>query len=69
MTIDSDIDLETAQSYIATNNINAVKRLFHELSGIMNEKGHILIVGHVLGASTTVDRIDRFTQGIKPNEE
>lgn len=69
VTIDSDIDLDSPHSYIATNNINASKRLSYELSGIIGGKGEILIVGHVLGASTTVDRIEGFTQGIKPSEQ
>lgn len=69
VTIDSDLDLDTAHSYIVTNNINAAKRLSHELSGILNKKGEILIVGHVLAASTTVDRIEGFTQGVKLNEQ
>ena len=66
VTIDSDVELEQEHSYIATNNLNASKRLSHELAGRLDEKGQVLIIGHVEGSSTSVDRIDGFRQGLKP---
>lgn len=66
VTFDSDANMISPHSFVATNNLSSSKRLGHELADIINEHGKVAILSHVEGAYTASERIDGFVQGIKP---
>lgn len=66
VTYDSDAAMNRIHSFVATNNINASKRIGHELATLIDGDGTVAIVSHVEGASTAFERIEGFKQGVKP---
>lgn len=64
VTFDSDVHLNIEHSYIGTNNINAAKRLAHEIGVQMQGEGEVGIVAHVKGALTATQRTDGFIKGL-----
>ncbi len=68
VTFDSDANIDYPHSFVATNNINAAKRLGHELGTLIDGEGMVAIIAHVEGASTSFEREEGFRQGVRAFE-
>lgn len=64
VTFDSDANMETEHSFVATNNFSAAQRIGHELATLLEENGEVAIIAHSKGAYTTIERIEGFVRGM-----
>ncbi len=68
ITIDSDVNIDRNHSLVATNNIEASKRIGFELGTLMKGSGDVAVFAHVEGVYTAIERIEGFLGGIAHNE-
>ncbi len=66
VTFDSDVNIPTEHSFIATNNLSAARRIAHETGTLIDGAGTIAILSHVEGTFTSIERIEGFKRGINP---
>jgi len=69
VTVDSDVEMISKHSLVATDNQGAAKRIGHELAKLMDEKGQVAIVAHIKGASTAFERTEGFKMGLQHFKE
>lgn len=68
VTVDSDVNMSTEHSFVATNNKEAAKIIGNELASLMNETGEVAIVSHVKGVFTAFEREEGFKKGLQDFE-
>lgn len=54
--VDSDVEMETANSVIATDNLTGAKDIGKELAKKMEYQGRVAVFSHVRGTSTAIQR-------------
>ena len=64
---DSAINSDLANSFIATDNIKAGKQMGETLSKLINSKSKIVIISHVKGSATAIEREKGFKLGLAQN--
>ena len=64
LTVDSDVDISSSHSFIATNNVQAAKELASYMAKAIKLEGEIAIVSHLEGTTSAIDRVEGFRQGI-----
>ncbi len=64
LTVDSDVNVENAHSFIATDNVAAANMLAKELAKYMGEEGTVGIISHLEGATSAIDRENGFIEGM-----
>ena len=69
VTFDSDANMVTDHSFVATNNYSAAQRIGYELSTLLDGQGDVAIIAHIKGAYTTIERIEGFRRGVRAFEE
>lgn len=65
--IDSGINSEAANSFIATDNIAAGHKMGEMLSKLVDPAKHIVIISHVQGSSTAIQREQGVRSGLSTN--
>lgn len=66
VTFDSDANMVTEHSFVATNNLSAAQRIGYELSTLLEGEGEVAVIAHSKGAYTTIERIEGFERGVRP---
>lgn len=67
--VDSKLKTSHAQLYVATDNIQAGRRMGTFLYQLADENSRIAILGHEQSASTTVERINGLKAGLNDKEK
>lgn len=62
--IDSDVDKDIDDLQVATDNLEAGKRLGEYVKQILPQGKKVAVVGHVEGASTAIEREEGFREGL-----
>lgn len=62
ITLDSGLNSDLSECFIATNNVDAGKKAANELSKLVGENGEIVLVSHVKGSATAIEREKGFME-------
>jgi ribose transport system substrate-binding protein len=65
ITIDSDVNSDLPESFIATNNVAAAEKAADVLAELLGGRGEIAMIPFVPGATTCITREEGFNKGIK----
>ena len=69
VTVDSDVDISSEHSFIATDNVAAASVLADELATMIDYKGTVLLVSHLEGTTSAIDRENGFIDGISKYQD
>lgn len=67
--IDSDVDKEVGDLLVATDNLEAGRKLGEYAANLLPEGKKVAVVGHVEGASTAIEREQGFREGLGEREK
>jgi len=68
VTVDSDVNIDSEHSFIATDNIEAARQLGEIMAKEIDGAGRVCIISHLEGTTSAIDRIDGFKEAIEAYE-